>query len=727
MKKITLLISIVALSVTSVIGQGKPGKTVTPPTRNCGAMNGVSQAELQNLEDFLAPKVAAYLQAHANGESPEVVYTIPTIVHIIHNGGEAVGSGRNIPYARVTEQMQVLNEDFRRTNSDADGTWAQAADCEVNFCLITRYPSGHALAGQALPEVGVDRVDAAAAGFGNAGSGYSTGFIDGTIKPATSWNPNEVMNIWVCQLQSGLLGYAQFPNSGSANTDGTVMQYTAFGFTSGAFGLGRTTTHEVGHWLGLFHISGDDGNGSCAGSDNVADTPNQADQTNSCPSGVRTDGCASSSPGYMYQNYMDYTFDACMNLYTLGQKARVQSTMASSPRRATLNGFSTTLCAPVATASDDAGITSTISPTGTLCSGTITPTVVLRNFGSNALTSVTINYSVDGVPQTPFSWTGSLATNISTNVNLPSISVSAAAHTFDASTSLPNTVADQVPGNDAVSQGSFNVISAGASLPFFEGFEGAYLPTGFTANNNDGVTTWAKTTVAAKSGSASAFMDYFNYSTSKGEEDDIITPAVNLSTGSNPQVSFELAYQLFTDPTDPAPFSDTLEVLISTDCGLTWNSIYRKESTNLTTTTPTFSSISFVPTANQWRKETISLAAYASSPSAMIMFRGIGDYENQMYIDDINIDFSTGIEDNSASTSVNIFPNPATNVINVLFTSVNNTEIVVLNIVGEVIYTNSNVLNRINKIDMSKEAEGVYFVKVKSGDQITTKKIILVK
>jgi len=361
MKKITLFISALALVSSIVNAQSnlttQAGITFQiPATRTCATMEANSPEAIANFEEQIAPQVAAYLQNVSGNNSPEAVYNIPTIVHIIHNSSESVGSGRNIPNARVLEQIQILNDDFRRTNADKintpSGFVGVAADCQINFCLITKYPSGHPSAGQTLPERGVDRVSTSAiSGISNTTSGYSMSTIDNTIKPATSWNPNEVMNIWVCQLQSGLLGYATFPNSGSANKDGTVMGYQFFGKTSSSpYHLGRTTTHEVGHWLGCYHIWGDD-NGACSGSDQVSDTPNQANSTGGCPSGTRTDGCTGSSPGIMYQNYMDYSNDACMNVFTAGQKARMQSVMASQPRRSTLNGFSATLCA--ATGIDD--------------------------------------------------------------------------------------------------------------------------------------------------------------------------------------------------------------------------------------------------------------------------------------------------------------------------------------------------------------------------------------
>ncbi len=345
MKKNTLLI--IVLMAFGIVASGQ--NTVTK--RTCGTMNVNSAKDIEAFEKFLAPHLETYNKNLQLGPlARKTVYYIPTIVHVIHNSNEGVGSGRNISNARIQEQMQILNDDFRRTNSDANGTWSQAADCEINFCLVNKYPSGHPNAGQTLPERGVDRVSTSSlSGINNTSSGYSQNTIDNSIKPVTSWNPNEVMNIWVCQLQSGLLGYATFPNSGPADEDGTVMGYQYFGKVSSSnpFHKGRTTTHEVGHWLGLYHIWGDDF-GFCSGSDQVSDTPNQADETSGCPTGSRIDACSSSLPGYMYQNYMDYTNDACMNLFTEGQKARMQATMASANRRSTLSSFSATLCVGVA-------------------------------------------------------------------------------------------------------------------------------------------------------------------------------------------------------------------------------------------------------------------------------------------------------------------------------------------------------------------------------------------
>lgn len=382
-----------------------------------------------------------------------------------------------------------------------------------------------------------------------------------------------------------------------------------------------------------------------------------------------------------------------------------------------------------AAVNNDAGINNISAPNGTICSGNITPSVTLKNFGLSNLTAVTINYLVDGNAQAPFSWSGNLAPNGTVVVSLPSVSVAAGAHTFNANTTMPNNVSDQLSSNDAAIATNFTVVTSGSSLPFVQGFEGSYLPSGWIANNPDGAMTWAKTTLASKTGSASVFMDYSNYNAGN-VADDIVTPALDLASISNPNLTFQVAYSLWTDPNGSQPFSDTLQVLVSTDCGATWTSVYKKYSLSLVTATPAFTATQFIPAANQWRLETINLNAYASSTNAMIKFRGICDFENSLFIDDINIDATVGIgiENASNDQNVNIFPTLATDVINVFLMDINGVdEITIVNAVGQVIYRNGTIDSKINSINMSAQASGVYFVKIVSGNHLITKKVMLTK
>ncbi len=355
MNRILLSIAFLSFSSSFVFSQ-KDYKRCS--TMEVDAQVRAGNPELGTLDDFenwLAPKVSAYkLQQNKTGFK-KTVYNIPVVIHIIHNSSEAVGQGRNISNAQAVSQITVLNEDFRKLNSDFNLTptvfQSLAADCEINFCLATVDPNGNTLS-----EVGINRVDATSiSGISNTSStnsvdGYSPTVINTTIKPNTQWDPNKYLNMWVLHLgeSSGgtaLLGFAQFPDQSglsgisgppsqfTANTDGVVMLYNAFGNTGNvlsAYPLGRTATHEVGHWLGLRHIWGD---ANC-GDDFCADTPTQQGANSGCPTHPNV---TCSNAGDMFMNFMDYCNDNCLTMFTNDQKARMVTVMQNSPRRGILN------------------------------------------------------------------------------------------------------------------------------------------------------------------------------------------------------------------------------------------------------------------------------------------------------------------------------------------------------------------------------------------------------
>jgi len=255
------------------------------------------------------------------------IITIPVVVHVLHNG-QSVGSGLNISNAQIQSQIDVLNEDFRRLNADASNTPSTfqgvAADTEFEFVLACTDPNGN-------PTNGIVRVQTNENDFTyvrNADRTANEVAIGIKFAPTgtPSWPTDRYLNIWVCNLTDGLLGYGQFPDEFATkpNTDGVVVHTTAFGRVGNLqarFDKGRTATHEIGHWLNLQHIWGDDF-GACTGTDEVADTPNQGNSYGGqCPTGNRT-SCGSND---MYMNYMDYTDDACMNLFSNGQATRMQA------------------------------------------------------------------------------------------------------------------------------------------------------------------------------------------------------------------------------------------------------------------------------------------------------------------------------------------------------------------------------------------------------------------
>jgi PKD repeat protein len=318
-----------------------------PEVKNCATVeqdviNRLKYPEMGNLMDFedaIRTKVSEMELLRGAGRTQATVLTIPIIVHVVHTG-EAVGTGLNISQAQVKAQIEVLNEDFRR-KEDTPGfnNNPVGADIGIEFCLSPVDEDGNTLA-----EPGIHRVR-------GTNATWTRNQIEGSLKPQTIWNPNLFYNIWTLKFggeDTNLLGYAQFPDEsglaglnpvgGSASTDGVVVQFSSFGSADkGSFPVmqapynrGRTLVHETGHWLGLRHIWGD---GPCA-SDFVDDTPTQHGENRGCPSTkVSCDGVSLEMP----QNYMDYSDDACMSIFTVGQKARILAVMELSPRRKVLS------------------------------------------------------------------------------------------------------------------------------------------------------------------------------------------------------------------------------------------------------------------------------------------------------------------------------------------------------------------------------------------------------
>ncbi len=313
------------------------------------------------------------------------VITVPVVVHIIHNG-EAVGSGSNLEDSRVVEQIQRMNKDFRRLNADTVNTPLEylnvAADTEIEFVLAKRDPYG-------LSTPGIIRVQ---------GSRPIYDLVHNTeLKALSYWPAEDYMNIWVVQLES-LLGYAQFPVSplggleiASENrlTDGVVIDTDYFGNNPGLTpeSIGRTSTHEVGHYLGLRHTWGD---GGCGVDDFCSDTPLSNSSNFGCPD---ANSCGSDD---MVENYMDLSDDLCMNLFTLCQKNRIRVVMTNSPRRASLATSSGAL--PPVMVDNDASVREINMPLNNNCIDNIVPTATIQNAGTNQITSFQAQLSINDSP-----------------------------------------------------------------------------------------------------------------------------------------------------------------------------------------------------------------------------------------------------------------------------------------------------------------------------------------
>lgn len=291
--------------------------------RTCHTMENHERILLEDPNYFSNKQSIEQFTNHVidNGtvSAEKAVVNIPVVIHILYNT-----SSQNITDAQIQTQLDVLNKDFRKLNSDWSLTPSTftgvVADCEINFCLATTTPTGAATTGIIRQSTTV------------------TAFSDNDAMKYTAqggsnaWPTGSYLNIWVCNLGNGLLGYAQFPGGPTAS-DGVVINYTAFGTTGTAqspYNKGRTATHEVGHWLNLSHIWGD----ATCGSDLVSDTPVHSASNGGCPTHPKSNTCGTSAE--MFMNYMDYTNDACMYMFSTGQKARMQALFVTGGFRASL-------------------------------------------------------------------------------------------------------------------------------------------------------------------------------------------------------------------------------------------------------------------------------------------------------------------------------------------------------------------------------------------------------
>lgn len=333
--------------------------------------------------------------------TPNSTIIIPVVVHILHYG-EAIGTGRNISDAQIMSQIDVLNEDFRKLNADRVFVPAvfqpYAADVNVEFRLACTDPNGN-------PTSGITRTLAGQAQFTPASyvnPDFSLNETSIKIKYSAlggkdAWATDRYLNIWVCDM-SVYDGYSQFPSDYAVkpNTDGVVVKYNTFGRVGNVTisrEKGRTCTHEIGHWLNLFHIWGDQG--ACAVDDLVGDTPLQSGANITCPTFPHVSCSASMATGDMFMNYMDYSYDNCRNLFSLGQGLRMRAVFAAGgPRAAFINNYfnviqpTTAFCTTGTVTANNPGC---LPITWTIVSG---PATIVSGQGTNTLT---IQKTGDGV------------------------------------------------------------------------------------------------------------------------------------------------------------------------------------------------------------------------------------------------------------------------------------------------------------------------------------------
>ena len=341
----------------------------------------------EQFERWLSKKMNENQPEALTAQSEVPVYTIPVVVHVIHNG-EPVGTRSNLSQRLITRQIETLTEDFRRKNADASLTapefLAVGADCKIEFVLARQDPYG-------LPTSGITRTKQS-----------PTQPLDQKhdVASIALWPVADYLNFWTIDKNAmgtayeGLQGVSQFPiseravfglSSDTTLFNGIAVRRDKVGTQPNNDSAGRTATHEVGHFLGLRHVWGD---GGCDRDDFCEDTPLAEAPADAC---TPKDSCGSRD---MVENYMDYTPDACMNLFTNCQKERMRTVLAHDPIRRKL--LTSKAKEPVPITQHDAGIRRIISPQTSECHDSFTPQIEVANYGTNILREVVVAMSVDG-------------------------------------------------------------------------------------------------------------------------------------------------------------------------------------------------------------------------------------------------------------------------------------------------------------------------------------------
>jgi PKD repeat protein len=561
----------------------------------------------QDFENKMKKLVSDYNKKNWAARTEADTIFIPVIVHII-SSNEAIGTGANITTSQVYSQLDALNEDYQRIL----GTNGYNTSPLSSPILIKFVPASHSPSGAALSEPGIDRINITTV------TSWTLVQLENSLKPNTQWDPTKYMNIWTVRFGGTLtktLGYAQLPSlsgldgldpdEGEANTDGVVIRYNAFGRTGSVkapYNLGRTTTHEVGHFLGLRHIWGDADN--CTGTDYCADTPPTTEAIYNCPSAASscTEGLSA-----MIQNYMDYTDDACMNIFTNDQKTRIMTVLTNSPRRKELRTSSGYI-------PSQKPLAQFVASNTTICKST----------------SVTFTDQSGRVP-TSWSWkvlnsnnqTIAMATTASFNLNFTATGMYSvqliATNTFGSDTALKKNYIQVVE-------------SGNTSYPIAEDFEsGAYL-SNWLFSNPSGNDNWQISNTASANGVGSKSLFFNNFDSTynqTGIKTAFISPKFNFSSNQFAYLTFDVAYARFSN------YSDTLSVSISTDCGASYSTLWKRGGLSLATA-PDANDL-FTPTSNQWRTEQLSLGALNGFSNVQFKIENISGWGNALYIDNIKI------------------------------------------------------------------------------------------
>jgi hypothetical protein len=592
-----------------------------------------------------------------SGSKISAVVNIPVVFHVVYKNAT-----ENISDAQLLSQIDVINEDFRKLNADAStipsAFTGLAADAEVTFCIVKRDPNGNAT-------TGINRYSSTrttAWGTNDAVKLPSQGGI-------APWDATKYMNIWICDIGldaqgNRLLGYAQFPG-GSYSTDGLVLDYRFTGKGFGAqppFDKGRTATHEIGHYFNLYHIWGDDGS-ACSGSDNVTDTPNQAGANGGCPAFPHVT-CSNGPNGDMYMNYMDYSDDACLTMFSNGQKNRMQATLVAGGFH---NGLTTSnACTPVST-------TTCGTPTSLAASSITTTGASLSWAAVSGASTYNVRYKT------------STATTYTTVTGLAATSTSLSGLTSGVAYNYSvQAVCSGTTGNFATDASFTTTATTTGCTDTYEANESASAAKSITVN----------TATTAKIGT-STDKDYFKFTTSSGVTNVKVT-LTNLTKDYDVKLLSSSGATTYGSGTNGSTTSETIKYNTTTARTYAvyvygYNGAF--DATNCYTLTVSTSSSAF------------RLGAGSEDDALYVPKEAIAGLKYIMYPNpakgDLSIDFEAANEETMA--------------------------VMIFDMYGRLVKTADQSMAKSTQMQMSLEGltKGVYMVKVSNGSKVENSRLVI--
>lgn len=635
-------------------------------------------------------------------ENTGIIYTIPVVFHIVLSDPSVVTD------AQIQAQLDKLNNVFSGTNADSSSipSWFKSlfAKSKIRFCLAQRTPDG-------APSTGITRTVSSSNSF----------TYDDKVKYANSggnnsWNTNDYYNVWICRLSNDLLGYATFPEDGNADAQGVVIDYRSLpGGSYTNYNTGKTLCHETGHYFNLYHIWGDD-DGACSGTDYIDDTPNQANSSTGCSAGIKTDRCTTGGNGIMYQNYMDYSYDACLLMFTTEQVERMESALLTY--RPSL--LSSQACTPVTLYNNDAALLSISEPAQRLCAPSYTPLISIRNKGRENLTALSITVMLNEEVKEVYNWTGNLASWDTASIRLPQYPIEEGDYTLSVKLSNPNGKTDEDSTNDLAAAPVLYYKAMDAIEESFE--EAGSIPVGWDIVSNENTPGWSKTNDIASSGATS--MQKTTDAFGNGRKALLRMPETYFTHVDSAYLTFKIAAAPAVAATGRTSI-DTLEVLVSRDCGNSYQTLYKKYGSSLVTKTA--AATMFSPSASEWRKDTVNLLNYIDKGNVLLAFRISNYNQSNIYIDDINI-FTITVNPNLKAQGFLATPNPTTGIVNVQFYPAPEKlrAVQVYTISGQLIRNiiSSNGALSMYTIDLGSQPSGVYIVRALFSDKVIVRKII---